>query len=343
LVIVDVILPILMIVFFGFLLRRLGKLDEKAIARAQLYVLSPALVFMAMARAEAETVLILSVLLYTAVLMGVILGIVQGIAFIIKRDRIERHAMSLAAVFMNAGFYGIPVCLLAFGDMGLVYATTFVVTSAAIQSTLGIFLASAGSRKASDALVTVFKVPLIYSIVLARLLAHFDSLPPEPFMKMINLLGQAAIPLGLILLGMQLERIISASAAGRMAPVRSRTVEKGSAPCCRGEAGESAVGEESLPVTVDEPIGRRDLASGLLSAALRIVGGFAVSLIILKFFDFDPLLRKVLIVESSMPTAVHTVVYATEFNCRPRLVAVGVLGSTLASILSVTLILNYLG
>ena len=45
---------------------------------------------------------------------------------------------------MNTGFYGIPVCMLAFGDWGLVYATIYMVASSITQSTLGIFLASAG-------------------------------------------------------------------------------------------------------------------------------------------------------------------------------------------------------
>ena len=80
----------------------------------------------------------------------------------------------------------------------------------------------------------------------------------------------------------------------------------------------------------------------MIAATLRICGGFGAALIILSFFDFDPMLRNVLIVESSMPTAVHAVVYATEFNCRPRLVTIGVLTATLLSIASITLILNYL-
>ena len=311
-VLTDVTLPVFFIVVIGFLLRRLGKLDERVFSRLQLYALSPALVFIATARAEAGTILILRVLLYVAILAAAILAVTQGIGFLTGRDRAERHAMSLSTVFMNSGFYGIPVCLLAFGEKGLIYATIFVVASSTVQSTLGVFLASAGSRKPSQALATVFKVPLIHSIVLARLLVHFKALPPEPLMKMINLLGQAAIPIGLILLGMQLERIISCSAAG-------------------GAGGR------------DEPSGRRDIAGGLLSAALRIVGGFAAALIIIRLFDFDPVLRNVIIVESSMPTAVNVVIYATEFNCRPRLVAMGILCSTLASILSITLILNYLG
>lgn len=334
-VITNVILPVFFIIFLGFLLRRFGKLDEKVFSRAQLYILSPALVFMAMARAEAGTVLVLRVLLYVGILMAITLAVTQGIGLLLRGDRAERNAMSLVSVFMNSGFYGIPVCLLAFGEPGLIFATTFVVASSIIQSTFGIFLASAGSRRASEALATVFKVPLVYAIVLARVLVYVDALPPEPLMKMVDLLGQAAIPIGLLLLGMQLDRIVRRP-FGRPAEPEPGTAAVSVRPA--GPAGEAIpVGPAGEAI----PVGR-DVTAAVISAALRILGGFTVAMLLVDFFDFDPVLRSVIIVESAMPTAVNAVVYATEFNCRPRLVAMGILIATLASLLSITLILGYL-
>jgi predicted permease len=328
-VITSVVLPVFFVIILGFLLGRFGRIDVGVIARTQLYIFSPALVFSAMAGAEVATPVILRVLLYVAVMMGVILCCAQGAGLLLRGDRADRNAMSLAAVFMNGGFYGIPVCMLAFGEIGVVYATTFVVCSSIIQATLGIFLASAGSRRVPEALLTVLKVPLIHAIVLARILAHYSFLPPEPFMKMINLLGQAAIPVGLLLLGMQLDRVIAGLRAVR------RAGEAGSGLPEAGGAGTDSCGGGA-------PLGRIEVAGGLISAALRIAGGFGAALLILQFFDFDPMLRNVLIVESSMPTAVHAVVYATEFDCRPRLVTIGILAATLVSIVSITLVLNFL-
>lgn len=370
-VITSVILPVFFIIFLGFLLGRFGRIDVNVISRTQLYILSPALVFMAMARAEVETPVILRVLLYVVILVGVVLGVVQSIGFMLRGDRAERNAMSLVAVFMNSGFYGIPVCMLAFGDIGVVYATTFVVCSSMVQATLGIFIASAGTRRAADALWTVAKVPLIHAIILARILTHFSLLPSEPFMKMINMLGQAAIPVGLLLLGMQLDRVITGlravGRAGRAVAVPAGTVsggavavsgaggavasamggESANAPGAAARAGGNGAGgntqnSRSAPGAPLAPLGRIEIAGGVIAALLRIAGGFGAALLILRFFDFDPMLRNVLIVESSMPTAVHAVVYATEFNCRPRLVTIGILTATLLSIASITLILNYI-
>ena len=311
-VITEVILPIFSIIILGFLLKRFGGVQPKPFSRTQLYILSPALVFSAMARADGMTFTVLKIFLYIALLSGVILGAAQGIAYLMRGTREDRQAMSLAAVFMNSGFYGIPVCMLAFGDIGFVYATAYVVASATLQATLGIFIASAGQRRVPEALLTILKVPLIWAIVIARLAAHFDALPPESFMKMINLLGQSAIPLGLLLLGMQLEGVVR--------DLLNRKAVRGEGAC-------------------PSP-GMSYVHGGLVAAALRIVGGFAV--VVIRLFDFEPTLEKVIIVESSMPTAVNAVVYATEFRCGPKLVAVGILAATLGSMATITLILEYL-
>ncbi len=335
-VITEVILPIFSIIVLGFLLKRLGGVEPRPFSRTQLYILSPALVFSAMARADGMTVTVLKIFLYIAILSGVILGAAQGIALLMKGTREDRQAMSLAAVFMNSGFYGIPVCMLAFGDIGFVYATAYVVASATLQSTLGIFIASAGRRRAPEALLTVIKVPLIWAIVVARLLAHFDALPSEPFMKMINMLGQAAIPLGLLLLGMQLEgvvrdiwgrRIGAAVEAGL--PGNGLTLPESGAARAAPEAARPAPGMSYIK-------------GGLIAAGLRIAASFFVALVVIRLFDFEPTLRKVILVESAMPTAVNAVVYATEFRCGPKLVAVGILAATVGSMATITLILEYL-
>jgi predicted permease len=336
LVLTNVILPIFFIIFLGFLLRRYGKVDLRTFSRAQLYILSPALAFMSLAKPEADTGLILRVLLFILALEAVLAAVALGIGFGAKRDRAERQAIMMASILMNTGFYGIPICVLAFGDWGLVYATIYMVASSITQSTIGIFIACAGRQSVREAFSSIFKVPLIWSIVAARLLVHLHALPPPPFMKMIDMLGAAAIPLGLVLLGMQLESIWLESAAWR-ASLAGRTVDfsigenhEGAPAKGTCEPGRGGIAEL-----------RRDISGGITGAAIRILGGLAVSYGLVQLFHFSANMNQVLVVESSMPTAVNAIVFATEYNCRPRIVAVAILASTLASIVSVWLILRY--
>jgi predicted permease len=311
-VITDVILPIVFIVLLGFLLRRFGGKYEHAFSKTQLYILGPALLFSVMARNDTGYGLILQLLIYVIILSAGLLLLTQGIGKLAGGGRVERNAMSLAGVFTNSGFYGIPVCMLAFGEEGLKWAALYIVASSTVQSTLGIFLASAGKQKATAALATVFKVPLIWALIAGRVLADVNLLPPEPFMEMIDLLGRSAIPLGLLLLGMQLERIIS---------------------------GDDEETECAEPAPVSP---RRLVGLGITSGVIKIFGGLGIALVLLRFFDVDPVLRNVMLVQSAMPTAVNAVVYATEFDCRPRIVTIGILSSTIISVGSITMILSFL-
>jgi predicted permease len=327
-VITTVILPVFFVVILGSLARKYGKLDERVLSRVQLYILNPSLIFMAMAGASADNGLIMKVLLHVTLLSILLYIAAQIFGALRKADSIERNAISMSALFTNSGFYGIPVCMLAFGEQGVVYASIYVVCSSTIQATAGVYIASAGNKKPLEALATVFKVPLVYAIIFGRLLSQTNMLPPEPFMKMIRLLGQAAIPLGLLLLGMQLQKIIS-----------ERISE-------RKDAKASASGVEKKIDKVDAQVAERatsTVLNGVAAGMLKIVGGFVFGLILLRFFEFDPILRNVILVESAMPTAVNAVVYATEFDCRPRLVTIAILTSTLVSIVSISLILNYIG
>jgi predicted permease len=311
-VITDVILPIVFIVLLGYLLRRFGGKYERAFSKTQLYILGPALLFSVMARNDTGYGLILQLLIYVIILSAGLLLLTQLTGKLAGGGRVERNAMSLAGVFTNSGFYGIPVCMLAFGEEGLKWAALYIVASSTVQSTLGIFLASAGKQKATAALATVFKVPLIWALIAGRVLADIDLLPPEPFMEMIDLLGRSAIPLGLLLLGMQLERIVT------------RDDEEKE---CASEADVSP---------------RRLVSLGIASGIIKIFGGLGIALLILRFFDVDPVLRNVMLVQSAMPTAVNAVVYATEFDCRPRIVTIGILSSTVISVGSITMILSLL-
>ncbi len=314
-IVTNVILPIFFIIIIGALLRRLGKIDERVFSRTQLYVLTPALIFVAMTGNDTEISILLKVLFFVATLSVVLMVLAQGTGLLFKENRVTRNAISLASMFSNSGFYGIPVCMLAFGEKGVVYAAIFVAGSSTVQSTLGIFIASVGKKKPSEAIATVFKVPMLYAIIVSKLLLHFGKLPPEPLMKMINMLGHSAIPLGLLLLGMQLQKIIYERFAGS--------------------------GKEIEQIIIKKK--RKELLQGVSAAMIKIGGGFVVALLLARIFGFDSLIRKVLIVEAAMPTAVNAVVFATEFDCRPEIVTVGILASTIASIVTITVILNYLG
>ena len=69
----------------------------------------------------------------------------------------------------------------------------------------------------------------------------------------------------------------------------------------------------------------------------------ALAAVILLYIPMDPLLAKVLILTSAMPSAANTVMYAVQFKTEPDLVSSTTLITTLISIFTITFLLVFLG
>ncbi|HZG69292.1 MAG TPA: AEC family transporter, partial [Herpetosiphonaceae bacterium] len=102
----EVLLPIFVIAGVGYALQAALPLDMRSLNRVGLYVLSPALLFVTMLRAEipgGEAVRL-------AVLMALVVVTMSGLAYVIARlmglNGRQRSGFMLAATFMNSGNYG---------------------------------------------------------------------------------------------------------------------------------------------------------------------------------------------------------------------------------------------
>ena len=110
----------------------------------------------------------------------------------------------LVAMFSNNANYGLPLVLFAFGEEALAFGTVYFVTSAVLTYTVGVLVASSGHRTLGRALTRIFRVPTIYGAVAAGLLVTLAVPVPQLVMRPVSLLSDAAVPMMLLVLGMQL-------------------------------------------------------------------------------------------------------------------------------------------
>jgi hypothetical protein len=74
--------------------------------------------------------------------------------------------------------------------------------------TVGVFLASAGTKSAGQALAGIIRVPAVYGVA-AAIVVMSTGLPlPSMVMRPVGLLSDAAVPVMILVLGMQLERAV---------------------------------------------------------------------------------------------------------------------------------------
>lgn len=203
-ILINVVLPVFLVAGIGAFAQPRLRLDVRSISRIVFYLFSPALVLDALVRSGISSgefgriaVAVLSVILMLWALSEIA-------ARLLRLSGPMQSAFLTAILLMNAGNYGLPVTLFAFGETGLARASLYFTVSAATSSSLGVYLAARGRAPARAALRRVATVPLVYAAALGLMLNLTGLTLPEPLLKAIHLLGQAAVPAMLIVLGIQL-------------------------------------------------------------------------------------------------------------------------------------------
>jgi malate permease and related proteins len=203
---VSDILPIFVVAGVGFLLaRRLGA-SVKTLSTVAFNSLSPCLVFDQLVTARISGSQSLRVAAF-CVLLTIAMGLAARLTSVPMRlDRTTLSSFLLVAMFSNSGNYALPVVLFAFGKEALAFASVYFVTSAILIYTAGILVAASGRGSVRTALARLIRVPAVYAVIAAVIVLATGTTVPVAVMRPIRLLGDAAIPVMLLVLGMQFER-----------------------------------------------------------------------------------------------------------------------------------------
>lgn len=293
----NVVLPVFLIAGAGAFVHRFKPIPVAPLSQTILYLFSPALVFHGLSTTEIPLAELGQIALFSLLLLVALYLVGQLGGALLRISQPERRALVIAAIFMNAGNYGLPVAFFAFGDEGLSKAIVFFVIQATLGWTVGIFLASRAHAGPLEAIRAVFTVPTTYAATIGFLVGVLSLSVPRWFLQATDVLGDAAIPAMLIVLGIQL--------ASTRAFASLRTI------------------------------------AGALS--VRLVFSALIAYGLTQVLGIDDLTSKVLIVVAGMPTAVFTIILATEYGGKAELASSIVVASTLASLVSVTVLLTLVG
>jgi predicted permease len=200
------ILPIFAVAAAGFLLARRFGANVRTLSTITFNALSPCLVFDQVVASQLGLGQSLRVVLFCVVLTFAMGIAARLIAVPLKLTRMSLITFLLVVMFSNSGNYALPVVLFAFGQESLAFASVYFVTSAVLVYTFGIFVAGSGRASLGASLAGVLRVPAFYAVVAAILVLGTHRAVPVAVMRPITLLGDAAIPMMLLVLGMQLER-----------------------------------------------------------------------------------------------------------------------------------------
>lgn len=202
----NVILPIMAVFASGFILQRIRWLSVKSLSSVTIYILTPALVFVTLYEANFDSSYLV-VLIYMFGLFYTMVCLNKILAKVFKWPKNVESASILSTGFMNSGNYGLPVVLFSVGQAALPYSVFIMVVQSLQNNFFGVYYASRSKSGMKQAFINVMKMPTTYAAILA-ILCQLLSIPiPESFHSTLSMVGNAAIPVMMIMLGMQLASI----------------------------------------------------------------------------------------------------------------------------------------
>jgi malate permease and related proteins len=212
----QVLTPIFLTAGAGYLLARRLDVRPQALAKAAFYVFTPCLLFDKFSQSSLSADELGRLALFTVLTIAGSGLIAWMLARMFRFNRVMTAAFVLCAIAGNTGNYGLPANQFAFGDAALEPAVIYYAVSTLVLSTVGIYVAASGRQTARQALRNVLSVPLAYAGVAGLLVWATGIAVPPPVERFAGLAGQAAIPVMLIILGMQLAGVRLRDDLGRV-------------------------------------------------------------------------------------------------------------------------------
>jgi predicted permease len=205
---VSDILPIFAISGAGFLLSRYAGADVRTLARVVFYSLLPCLAFRMLVTSSTSGADVGRLMLLAVLIMGGMGFVGYAAARMLRLDGPSLRAFLMVVMFSNGGNYGLPVVRFAFGPEALAYATIFFLTGSVTTYLVSAFFAGSRRGNMAGALDKIWRMPSLYGIALALIVLAIGRPVPEAIMRPVALLSDAALPVMILVLGMQLGKAV---------------------------------------------------------------------------------------------------------------------------------------
>ena len=202
----ESVFPIFVIIIIAVIFHKIFKPDTAQISNLALYAFAPVFVFNSLIGHRISLIDFAQPALFMLVLTIALLVLGYGISVLLKLRGGEKTSFILACSMMNVGNFGLPLIYFAYGEEAIAYSVIFFIVFNIPLTTLAIYLSS---NKASirEALADIFKIPILYAMLLALLFCFWQIQLPASLNKGIELFSEGTIPLFIVVAGLQLSNI----------------------------------------------------------------------------------------------------------------------------------------
>lgn len=208
----DIILPVFVIIGFGYLASWRGLFSEAAVDALVKFTQAfaiPCLLFRAISQIDLEASVRATLILsyYAGASICFVAGYL-GARFLFARSPVDAVAIGFACLFSNTVLLGIPITERAFGNEALSANFAIIAFHAPFCYLLGVTSMELARNRSASAVEMIKRVvnamfhnPFVIAILLG-LVANVTNLPvPDPIWGSIDLMASAALPAALFGLG----------------------------------------------------------------------------------------------------------------------------------------------
>ena len=200
LTVLEIVAPVFLLAAVGFTWVKLGyEYRINFVTQLATTLAVPCLIFTALMQTDIDPVALTALSLASIAAYGGVTVVAWGL---IRVAGYDRRTYVAPMIFGNTGNLGLPLALFARGDKGLSYAVIVFAIMAIWAFTFGVWLvAGAGSFG------KVLREQLVWATLLGGLFLWQDWQTPRFLTNTLELIGQMAIPLMLITLGVAVARL----------------------------------------------------------------------------------------------------------------------------------------
>jgi hypothetical protein len=309
-----IVFPLLLLAGVGFVVQRALGLDMPTLTRLNFYFVIPGLVYASVVQSELTAEDVLTVVGFTLLVMATLAAVSYAAASARGVPREQRAALVMSTMFYNSGNYGLPLQELAFRSrpaVGLAPASTiavslqvFVMLVQNVTSfTLGVLLASSGHRtvELKRALLLILRFPPIYALLAGGITVLVRSHFADASAVALRVFAPFWDALGFVKAAFV--AIALCTLGAQLALVKPKSTK--------------------YPV--------------VLAVVTRLLVGPLVGLGLVYALGLSGLLAQVLMISTSTPAAVNSLLLCVEFDNHAEFVAKNVFYSMVLSPITVTL------
>lgn len=200
LTVLEIVAPVFLLASIGFTWVKLGlEYRLQFVTRFAMTLAVPSLIFVALMKTE-----IAGGDLTRFTLATIAANAAMTIVFwiYVRATGLDQRTYLSPLIFGNTGNLGLPLCIFAFGQAGLGYAVIFFSVTALWSFTYGIYLVAG-----KGSLTKVVREPMVWATLLGALFLWQDWETPLFLTNTLELVGQMAVPMMLITLGVAVARL----------------------------------------------------------------------------------------------------------------------------------------